>query len=338
MTQSMNKQIESKTESQQQEIINRRKNRLDTRVEKMGFSQVDLPGADLSGANFKGRDLSGSNLAGAQLIKTNFQGANLTGVNLENANLQGAILERSLLEKVNLHQADVRNADLRNAQLTQACLSGAILNYSTLAEANLSGANLEGASLLETNLTGACLRGAILTGANLAHAELPEADLSNADLSNANLAQCELFNTNLSGACLENTMLSVGLNHCQKVYNNHKISEWQGMRFRSQVEIKMAQALEERGLLYCPNSLTRLSNYHKSFEVDFLVCCPTRWGFRWAILEVDGFWHLPEKRAKEHERERLFEHSGVRVHRFDASVCEQDPHAVVSELMDLINI
>jgi hypothetical protein len=162
--------------------------------------------------------------------------------------------------------------------------------------------------------------------------------LSNADLSHANLAQCELTNTNLGGASLENTILSVGLNHCHKVYNNHKILEWQGMRFRSQSELKVAQALEERGLFYCPNTLTRLSNYHKNFEVDFLVCCPTRWGFRWAILEVDGYWHKPEKRAKEHERERLFERSGVRVHRFEATLCELDPHAVVSELMDLINI
>jgi very-short-patch-repair endonuclease len=109
------------------------------------------------------------------------------------------------------------------------------------------------------------------------------------------------------------------------------------MRFRSIAEIKVAQALEERGLLYCPNSLTRLGNYHKSFEVDFLVCCPTRWGFRWAILEVDGYWHKPQKRAKEHERERLFEHSGIRVHRFDATLCEIDPHAVVSELMNLMS-
>jgi hypothetical protein len=231
----------------------------------------------------------------------------------------------------------VRNVKLQDAQLTQACLSGAIFNYSSLAGANLTGANLEGASLLETNLRGACLRGAVLRGANLADAELDDADLSNADLSHANLAQCELTTTNLGGACLDNTILSVGLNHCHKVYNNHKILEWQGMRFRSQSELKVAQALEERGLFYCPNTLTRLSNYHKNFEVDFLVCCPTRWGFRWAILEVDGYWHLPEKRAKEHERERLFERSGVRVHRFEATLCELDPHAVVSELIDLMS-
>jgi uncharacterized protein YjbI with pentapeptide repeats len=333
----MNKQTPSKTQSQQQEIINRHNSRLEAHLKSIGLSQINLPGADLSGANFQGRDLSHSQLPGAKLRKTNFQGANLTGVNFENANLQEAILKRSRLDHANLQQADLRNANLQNAQLAQACLSGAILNYSTLAGANLTGANLEGASLLETNLSGACLRGAILTGANLAHAELVEADLSNADLSYANLVQCELTNTNLSGAYVENTILRVGLNHCQKVYN-HKISEWLGMRFRSIAEIKVAQALEERGLLYCPNGLTRLGNYHKSFEVDFLVCCPTRWGFRWAILEVDGFWHLPQKRAKEHERERLFERSGVRVHRFDATLCEQDPYAVVSELLDLINI
>lgn len=201
----------------------------------------------------------------------------------------------------------------------------------------MSGANLEGASLLETNLSGAILRGAILTGANLAHAELGDADLSNADLSHANLAQCELSQTNLSGANLDKTIVGVGLNHCVLGLENQKISNWQGMRFRSQVEIRVAQALEERGLLYCPNSLTRLGTYHKSFESDFLVCCPTHWGFKWAVLEVDGYWHLPEKRAKEHERERLFEHSGVRVYRFDAKLCEQDPHAVVSELMDLMS-
>jgi uncharacterized protein YjbI with pentapeptide repeats/very-short-patch-repair endonuclease len=333
----MNKQTPSQIESQQQEMMNRHNSRMETHKETIGLSHLNLSGADLRGANLKGRDLSYSNLAGAQLRNTNFQGANLTGVNLENANLQQANLETSRLDDANLQQADVRNANLHNAKLTQACLSGAIFNYSTLAQANLSGANLEGASLLETNLWRACLRGAILTGANLAHADLEEADLSNADLSNANLAQCQLLNTNLSGACLDNTILSRGLNHCHKVYNNHKISFWQEMRFRSQVEIKVAQALEERGLLYCPNSLTRLGNYHKSFEVDFLVCCPTRWGFRWVVLEVDGFWHLPEKRAKEHERERLFEHSGVRVHRFEASACEQDPHAVVSELMDLMS-
>ncbi|MFB2833466.1 DUF559 domain-containing protein, partial [Floridanema evergladense] len=60
-------------------------------------------------------------------------------------------------------------------------------------------------------------------------------------------------------------------------------------------------------------------------------------GFRWAILEVDGYWHLPEKRAKEHERERMFEHLGVRVYRFDAKLCDRNPEAIVNEFIELIS-
>jgi very-short-patch-repair endonuclease len=71
--------------------------------------------------------------------------------------------------------------------------------------------------------------------------------------------------------------------------------------------------------------------------VDFLVCCSTRLGFKWAILEIDGYWHFPQKRAKEHERERLFEHSGIRVYRLDAELCEKNPETVVSELIELMS-
>jgi hypothetical protein len=167
---------------------------------------------------------------------------------------------------------------------------------------------------------------------------LREANFQGANLTGVNFENADLQGAILTGACLDKTVLAVGINHCQKVYNNLKISHWQAMRFRSQAEIQVAQALESRGLLYSPNCLIRLGNYHKSFEVDFLVCCPTRWGYRTVILEVDGYWHLQEKRAKEHERERMFERNGMRVHRFEASLCELDPHAVVSELIDLINI
>ena len=203
---------------------------------------------------------------------------------------------------------------------------------------NLSQACLKNASLLHASLTGANLQGASLSEANLAYADLSETDLSGADLSYANLTQCQLIDANLTGTNLEGTILApMGLNHCHLLYPNQKVSSWEKMRFRSQAEIKVAQILEARGLLYCPNNLTRLGKYHRSFEVDFLVCCPTRLGFKWAILEIDGYWHFPEKRAKEHERERLFEHSGIRVYRFDAKLCEKNPESVVSELIELMS-
>jgi uncharacterized protein YjbI with pentapeptide repeats len=242
------------------------------------------------------------------------------------------------LNNANLTGIDLCHADLCEANLYQANLSEAILHHASFWRANLSQACLKRASLLHADLTGANLRGASLSEANLAYADLSQTDLSDADLSYANLTQCKLTDANLTLANLEGTILApMGLNHCHKLYPNQKISIWEKMRFRSQVEIQVAQVLEARGLLYCPNSLTRLGSYHRSFEVDFLVCCPTRLGFKWAILEIDGYWHLPQKRAKEQERERLFEHSGIRVYRFDAKLCSKNPDAVVSELLELMS-
>jgi len=81
----MNKQIPSKTPSQQQEMINHDFSKKEAHLERSGSLQLNLPGADLSGANFQRRDLSHSQFPDAQLRKTNFQGANLTGVNFFNA-------------------------------------------------------------------------------------------------------------------------------------------------------------------------------------------------------------------------------------------------------------
>ncbi|BAY09935.1 DUF559 domain-containing protein [Calothrix sp. NIES-2098] len=150
------------------------------------------------------------------------------------------------------------------------------------------------------------------------------------------IALCQLRKSCLTSTNFQGTIYdTLGINHCSLFFPN-QIYKWKTMRFRSRTEIKVAQVLEKRGLMYLPNSLMRLGRYHKSFEPDFLVCCPTAKGFKWAILEIDGYWHLPQKRAKEHERERLFEHSGVRVHRFDAELCENEPEAVVSELIELM--
>jgi uncharacterized protein YjbI with pentapeptide repeats len=56
----MNKQTASKTQSQQQEMINHDFSRKKAHLERSGSLQLNLPGADLSGANFQGRDLSHS--------------------------------------------------------------------------------------------------------------------------------------------------------------------------------------------------------------------------------------------------------------------------------------
>jgi hypothetical protein len=117
------------------------------------------------------------------------------------------------------------------------------------------------------------------------------------------------------------------------------IINWNGLRFRSKTEVRFAEALDRKGLLYYPNALARLSTPkgRKNQESDFLVCCLTPKGFRWGIVEIDGPFHTPEKRAIEQERERVFERSGVRVYRFDSQQCDKNPDAIVEEFVQLLS-
>ncbi|NEQ73360.1 MAG: DUF559 domain-containing protein [Okeania sp. SIO2C9] len=54
------------------------------------------------------------------------------------------------------------------------------------------------------------------------------------------------------------------------------------------------------------------------------------------MLEVDGFYHTPERRVEEQERERDFERNGVRVYRFGAKKCYQETNKVVDEFLELL--
>ncbi|WP_168186683.1 DUF559 domain-containing protein [Hydrocoleum sp. CS-953] len=91
-------------------------------------------------------------------------------------------------------------------------------------------------------------------------------------------------------------------------------------------------------MLFFPNSAARLTTKkgRENKEPDFLVCYKTTKGFKWAILEVDGFYHTPERRVEEQERERDFERNGVRIYRFDSEKCYQEPQTVVDEFLELL--
>ncbi len=73
------------------------------------------------------------------------------------------------------------------------------------------------------------------------------------------------------------------------------------MRFRSQYEVKIAQELDNRGLLFFPNSACRITttNGRENKEPDFLVCYQISKGFKCGILEVDAPSHAPQRRVEE---------------------------------------
>jgi hypothetical protein len=60
---------------------------------------------------------------------------------------------------------------------------------------------------------------------------------------------------------------------------------WNNLRFRSQTEVRVAEALERAQVLFLPNCMARLGFSHRqNREADFLVCQRGKWG----ILEVDS--------------------------------------------------
>ena len=81
---------------------------------------------------------------------------------------------------------------------------------------------------------------------------------------------------------------------------------WKNLYFRSQSEIRIAEALDRAGVLFFPNCRGRLGQpaSRENREADFLICRDGKWG----ILEVDGEpFHPPSRTVQDHARDP---HSG----------------------------
>jgi hypothetical protein len=110
---------------------------------------------------------------------------------------------------------------------------------------------------------------------------------------------------------------------------------WKGLRFRSQTEIRIAEALERAQVLFLLNCMARVGfSQRQNREADFLVCHKGKWG----ILEVDSpSTRPPTRTVEDHERDRLFKVHGIRVvEHFDASECWEDADGVVKRFLYLL--
>jgi len=110
---------------------------------------------------------------------------------------------------------------------------------------------------------------------------------------------------------------------------------WSNLYFRSQSEIRVAEALERAGVLFFPNCRGRLGlKVRENREADFLICHKGSWG----ILEVDGEpFHPPTRVAQDHARDRSFREHGVRViEHFDATECFEKPDEVVARFLSFL--
>lgn len=111
---------------------------------------------------------------------------------------------------------------------------------------------------------------------------------------------------------------------------------WNNLHFRSQSEIRIAEALDRAGVLFFPNCRGRLGlpTARENREADFLICRESKWG----ILEVDGEpFHPPSRTVQDHARDRAFRELGVRlVEHFDATECFEKPDEVVARFLRLL--
>ncbi len=117
-----------------------------------------------------------------------------------------------------------------------------------------------------------------------------------------------------------------------------KIRTWMNLNFRSESEVRIAQALDRQNVLFLPNCRARLGalGHRENREADFLICHNGKWG----ILEVDGeLFHPPSRTVQDHERDRLFRAHGVRiVEHFDAHECFEDPDGVVARFLRILEL
>lgn len=121
---------------------------------------------------------------------------------------------------------------------------------------------------------------------------------------------------------------------------------WSGMYFRSKAELKIAQVLQERGVLFFANSQGTASlkglpitmDAHgmvERMEADFLVFI----GGRCICLEVDGRQHQQTEQAfRDFAKERVLLRENIPTVRFPAQECLVRPGEVVTEFLNLFAI
>jgi|GEM_PF-2721445 len=109
---------------------------------------------------------------------------------------------------------------------------------------------------------------------------------------------------------------------------------WNNLNFRSQSEIKIAEVLDARGILFFPNVRGRVPNGYKriNMEIDFLICHEGRWG----ILECDGA-QFHQIAADDHSRDMVWNRHGIWfIKRFSSKECYNEPIKVVEIFLDLM--
>lgn len=113
-----------------------------------------------------------------------------------------------------------------------------------------------------------------------------------------------------------------------------KVFEYNEMKFASQAEIRIAQELERRKVLFFPLPLAVRNEtgilYKDHREVDFLICSDGTWG----ILEVA--FH-PGRYEQDSEKDSWFKRSGILcIQNYSAERCYRQSNTVVEDFLSIL--
>lgn len=119
--------------------------------------------------------------------------------------------------------------------------------------------------------------------------------------------------------------------------------EWGGLYLRSEAEVRIAEALDQTGLLYFANARGRVglkdtvvsnSQLTGRVEADFMVF----YRGNCLILEVDGRHHNEQgNTVRDYARDRVLLKAGVPTVRFTAKDCLERPQDIVAEFLSILH-
>lgn len=132
-------------------------------------------------------------------------------------------------------------------------------------------------------------------------------------------------------AKMQEMLLRQGVNNQGNNCNNYAIHSYDGQKYRSKTEIKIAEELVKRGICFAPLPSLNQPNRSVHNEPDFIIFYKGKTG----ILEVNGEQHTG-KATKDHAKFNDVKLQGVKVEFYEVSECFNKPSGVVENFLRLL--
>ncbi len=172
------------------------------------YTREEVLAGYAEGQSFAGSDLTGLNLSECDLPDIDLRGAVLEKVDFSRTNLSRAKLVGTVLTGANLTEANLIQGQLSRTNASRAILTGSDMSRADMTESDFTGADLTRAKLVEADLSGGIFNEALLTNADCTALLASKAGFENADLNDAVFVRADLTEADMSGARMENTILS----------------------------------------------------------------------------------------------------------------------------------